>query len=233
MLVLKPCVLQCLFFLPLTFLLPVQTKTEFKKPTRLECMMQDLPKLFSPSHEVGICQFELWTAFNPVKNAIADAVAKQKAGVAAECAASGEAAMYEWGRKMLLEAGAAFTNSSSSTLSSSSTSSPSTVSYKGVTVSSGPLVVLDPSFGVTQREVLKKLAGKISISSTSSLGMRLVSSLPCFLPRFPLMSLITFGTDSARQSHAYHSYSSSFFLSFFLPDLPTFFPSSQSCLAPP
>ena len=43
-------------------------KTSFKKPTRLECMMQDFPKLLPPRVNVGFSSFERWFSFSPVKH---------------------------------------------------------------------------------------------------------------------------------------------------------------------
>lgn len=58
-------------------------------------MMQDLPKLFRPEHAVGVAMTELWTAFNPVKNSIKDALDKQKNNIACECAATAEFGMFQ------------------------------------------------------------------------------------------------------------------------------------------
>jgi UDP-sugar pyrophosphorylase len=43
-------------------------KLKFKSPTRLECMMQDLPGTMSAEHSVGFTQLERWLCFSPVKN---------------------------------------------------------------------------------------------------------------------------------------------------------------------
>ena len=47
------------------------TRTEFKKPTRLECMMQDIPKLFQKEMgseaNIGFTQFDRWFTFSPAK----------------------------------------------------------------------------------------------------------------------------------------------------------------------
>ena len=47
------------------------TRTEFKKPTRLECMMQDIPKLFQKEMGtdalIGFTTFERWFTFSPAK----------------------------------------------------------------------------------------------------------------------------------------------------------------------
>lgn len=47
------------------------TRTEFKKPTRLECMMQDIPKLFQKEMgseaNIGFTMFDRWFTFSPAK----------------------------------------------------------------------------------------------------------------------------------------------------------------------
>jgi UDP-sugar pyrophosphorylase len=48
-----------------------ETRTEFKKPTRLECMMQDIPKLFQKELgdkvNIGFTMFDRWFTFSPAK----------------------------------------------------------------------------------------------------------------------------------------------------------------------
>ncbi len=44
-------------------------KTKFKKPTRLECMMQEHPKVLGPEAKVGFTNFPDWT-YSPVKNSV-------------------------------------------------------------------------------------------------------------------------------------------------------------------
>lgn len=48
-----------------------ETRTEFKKPTRLECMMQDIPKLFQKEMgseaNIGFTTFDRWFTFSPAK----------------------------------------------------------------------------------------------------------------------------------------------------------------------
>ena len=67
-------------------------KTKFKKPTRLECMMQDYPMVLkgSDSKKVGFTAFGAEICFSPVKNAIKDGAVAQKKGTAPAVAASGE-----------------------------------------------------------------------------------------------------------------------------------------------
>ena len=52
------------------------TKTKFKSPTRLECMMQDFPRLLDKNQKVGFSRFAREACFTCVKNNIKDAVAK-------------------------------------------------------------------------------------------------------------------------------------------------------------
>ena len=48
-----------------------KARTEFKKPTRLECMMQDIPKLFQKEMgseaKIGFTMFDRWFTFSPAK----------------------------------------------------------------------------------------------------------------------------------------------------------------------
>ncbi len=48
-----------------------ETRTEFKKATRLECMMQDIPKLFQKELKsdvnIGFTTFDRWFTFSPAK----------------------------------------------------------------------------------------------------------------------------------------------------------------------
>ena len=54
-----------------------ETRTDFKKPTRLECMMQDLPKLFQKELgsdvNIGYTMLDRWFTFSPAKVCISGA----------------------------------------------------------------------------------------------------------------------------------------------------------------
>jgi UDP-sugar pyrophosphorylase len=47
------------------------SRTVFQKPTRLECMMQDIPKLFQKemgsTAKIGFTMFDRWFTFSPAK----------------------------------------------------------------------------------------------------------------------------------------------------------------------
>lgn len=49
------------------------SKTKFKSPTRLECMMQDYPKALGSSSRVGFSTSPAWFCYSPVKNNPRDA----------------------------------------------------------------------------------------------------------------------------------------------------------------
>ena len=69
------------------------TCTTFKAPTRLECMMQDHPKVLGSDARVGFVTLPV-CAFSPVKNSIEAGVGKAQAGLPPQCALSGELDVY-------------------------------------------------------------------------------------------------------------------------------------------
>lgn len=133
-------------------------KQSFKKPTRLECMMQDYPKLLGSGQKVGFTQFARWCSFSAVKNALADGADKQKAGNAPEVASTGEQDMYAYSAAILQSVGASLEAGKDEV-------------YGGVRVNFPARVVFEPSFGTTTKELREKLPGngKIKISARSAL----------------------------------------------------------------
>lgn len=55
-----------------------ESKTVFKSATRLECMMQDYPKLVDSTAKIGFTQFDRHMSFSAVKNNVVDGAAKYK-----------------------------------------------------------------------------------------------------------------------------------------------------------
>jgi UDP-sugar pyrophosphorylase len=134
-------------------------KTTFKKPTRLECMMQDYPKLLGSAAKVGFTQIERWLSFSAVKNSLEEAAAKYKATGFPESAASGEADIYFVNRKLLQLGDKVKIDASDEKQV-----------FAGIPVEAGAKIVLGPSFGVTQAEIAEKLKGAdIHISGRSTL----------------------------------------------------------------
>jgi UDP-sugar pyrophosphorylase len=130
------------------------TKTAFKSPTRLETMMQDLPKLFGPDEKPGVTVFDRKWAFSANKNNIKDAAAKHAAGGPPESGATAESDFYLAGRMKLAAAGMKVEPAKEELI-------------LGIPFTPGPRVLLRPSFAITLAEVREKIkGGKISGDAT-------------------------------------------------------------------
>ena len=83
-----------------------EERTVFKAPTRLECMMQDYPKLLTGKDAlVGFTMYETWYCFSPAKNNVNDALNCSNKGLPSFGAAQAEFDFYNWTNKMLKVAG--------------------------------------------------------------------------------------------------------------------------------
>ena len=131
------------------------TKTTFKKPTRLETMMQDLPKLFDASQKVGVTIFNRQWCFSADKNNIIDAAAKHAAGGPPESAATSESDFYLAGRMKLAAAGMTVSESTEELI-------------LDIPFTRGPKALLRPSFALTISEARAKISGG-SISDEATL----------------------------------------------------------------
>ncbi|NOU35720.1 MAG: hypothetical protein HOO88_02960 [Kiritimatiellaceae bacterium] len=130
------------------------TRTSFKSPTRLETMMQDLAKLFGPDEKVGVSVFDRRWSFSANKNNIKDAAAKHAAGGPPESGATAESDFYLAGRMKLSAAGMNVETAKEKLI-------------LGIPFTSGPRVLLRPSFAMTLDEVREKIkGGKISGDAT-------------------------------------------------------------------
>jgi UDP-sugar pyrophosphorylase len=139
------------------------SKTVFKKPTRLECMMQEFPTVLEAdeSQKVGFTQAAAEICFSPVKNAVAEGAALQAKGIAAATAATGEADQYAAQRIMLRARGCIIEDAKP-------------VVYNGIKVVPGPAIVLKPDFACCPGELNIKFPTpeKVKISSRSTLVVR-------------------------------------------------------------
>lgn len=126
------------------------TRTAFKSPTRLETMMQDLPKLFGPDEKPGVTIFDRRWSFSANKNNVKDAAAKHAAGGPPESGATAESDFYLAGRMKLAAAGMTVEPAKEKLI-------------LGLPFTPGPRVILRPSFAMTLDEVRAKIkGGKIS-----------------------------------------------------------------------
>lgn len=131
-----------------------ETRTDFKKPTRLECMMQDLPKLFQKELgsdvNIGYTMLDRWFTFSPAKNALdAGVEAVEKGSTAPGTMSSAESDKYVQNQRKLKFAGVDLPVTSEDDL----------VSVGGIPVTPGPRIVLGPSFAASQEDIVTKING--------------------------------------------------------------------------
>ena len=131
------------------------SRTRFKKPARLETMMQDLPKLFTSGEKVGVTIFDRAWCFSPCKNNLAEAAQKAAQNGPPESASSAENDFYLAGRVRLRSAGMAVADSPA-------------ISICGIPFTPGPRVILRPSFALTLAEVKDRVKGG-ALSGASTL----------------------------------------------------------------
>ncbi len=137
------------------------TRTLFKKPTRLECMMQDLPRVLSAQQKVGFTMAPQWLCFSPVKNNSADAAIATAAGVPAASPYTGECDQYAVYCKLLRLLGAQIEEGPA-------------VSILGIRAVPSPRLLLHPSCAIFPHELLRRFpsASQLKMSARSSLLLR-------------------------------------------------------------
>jgi len=131
-----------------------ESRTEFKKPTRLECMMQDIPKLFQKEMgseaNIGFTMFDRWFTFSPAKNSLEAGVEDvNKGGKAPGTMSSSESDKYIQNQRKLKFAG----------MDVDVTEEEDLVKIAGITVTPGPRIILCPGFAITQQELVDKIEG--------------------------------------------------------------------------
>ena len=131
------------------------SRTRFKKPARLETMMQDLPKLFTSAEKVGVTIFDRAWCFSACKNNLAEAAQKAARNGPPESASSAENDFYLAGRMKLRSAGMSVAEAPAA-------------SIRGIPFTPGPRVILRPSFALTLAEVKDRVKGG-SISGAATL----------------------------------------------------------------
>ncbi|KAH8741696.1 hypothetical protein FG386_003670 [Cryptosporidium ryanae] len=152
------------------------SKTAFKSPTRLECMMQDIPLLFSDGTKVGCVQMERWATFSPCKNSLAEGRAKVKAGVATDTASTTESEYYasnsQYVRLACIENGVACEIEESGKNPVSGKEDPNSLICPemifGIPVRVGAMLVIHPSFASRFSDLLSRIKeGPVFISKSS------------------------------------------------------------------
>ena len=139
------------------------TKTAFKKPTRLECMMQDFPTVLvgDDAARVGFTSVPAELCFSPVKNATSEGAVLQAHGTQPGTAASGESDQLGAIRCILRSIGCHVDDAPSET-------------YLGIAVVPGPAIVFHPTFACCPAEYRDKIPqpDQIRISARSTLVVK-------------------------------------------------------------
>ena len=136
-------------------------RTQFKAPTRLECMMQDYPKLLqSASNKVGFTMYETWFCFSPAKNNINDAKNCAARGLPSFGAAQAEFDFYNWTNKMLRLAGVDIPESTTPT------------DCAGIPFNFGPKILLEPSFALTLGDLKERFGPGCSFKPAATIILR-------------------------------------------------------------
>ena len=143
-----------------------ETRTKFKSPTRLECLMQDLPKLLKSGENVGFTSYERWFCFSACKNNLNDACNKLKKNQSPESAFSVEQDIFIFNRKIMEIIGK---------LEIEETEKPNEVDIEGCQIKFGPKIIIYPDFAPTVTELKEKLMdmkNKIKMTNNSTLVLK-------------------------------------------------------------
>ena len=143
-----------------------ETRTKFKSPTRLECLMQDLPKLLKSGENVGFTSYERWFCFSACKNNLNDACNKLKKNQSPESAFSVEQDIFIFNKKIMEIIGK---------LEIEETEKPNEVEIEGCKIKFGPKIIIYPDFAPTVTELKEKLMNmknKIKMANNSTLVLK-------------------------------------------------------------
>ena len=143
------------------------TRTKFKSPTRLECLMQDFPKLLTDGENVGFTSYERWFCFSACKNKLQDACNKLKNKQTPEGAFSVEQDIFIYNEKILKEV--------LGKLEIVGNEPENEVNIEGVSIKFAPKIIVYPSFAASVSELKDKLAKmkqKIKITADSTLILK-------------------------------------------------------------
>lgn len=140
-----------------------ESKTTFKSPTRLECMMQDYPQLLTENEKVGFTMYERWFCFSTCKNNLKDGTDRLKKGLLAETSFSCEQDIYSTNIKIMRDVLGKLEIIRTDEIGEEK------VNIMGVDIYFGPKIVIFPDFAVTVKELRDKISGKISLTNRSVL----------------------------------------------------------------
>ena len=144
-----------------------ETRTKFKSPTRLECLMQDVPKLIKHGETVGYTYFDRWFCFTACKNNLHDACLKLKRNETGESAFTVERDIFSCNERILKDI--------IGKLEIIKNEPDNELVINGYKVKFGPKIIIYPSFAPSLSELrdkLNKMKNKIKMTNTSTLILK-------------------------------------------------------------
>ena len=144
-----------------------ETRNKFKSPTRLECLMQDVPKLIKHGEKVGYTYFDRWFCFSACKNNLHDACEKLRRNETGESAFTVERDIFKTNERIMQEI--------CGKLEIVKTEPENELVINGCKVKFGPKIVIYPSFAPTISELkmkLKKMRKGIRMTNNSILILK-------------------------------------------------------------
>ena len=127
-----------------------ESRTKFKSPTRLECLMQDVPKLIKNGETVGYTYFDRWFCFSACKNNLKDAIEKLKKNETGESAFTVERDIFKTNERILSEI--------CGKLEVIKTEPENEITIENLNVKFGPKIIIYPSYAPTISELKEKMS---------------------------------------------------------------------------
>lgn len=127
-----------------------ESRIKFKSPTRLECLMQDVPKLIKDGETVGYTYFDRWFCFSACKNNLLDAIEKLKKNETGESAFTVERDIFKTNERILQEI--------CGKLTVIKTEPENEITIGEISVKFGPKIIIYPSYAPTISELKLKMS---------------------------------------------------------------------------
>ena len=144
-----------------------ETRKKFKAPTRLETLMQDVPKLVKNNGTVGNTYFDRWFCFSACKNNLHDSCERLRKKESGESAFTVEREIFKYNEIILKDV--------LGKLEIINTEPENSVMIEDIKVTFGPKIVIYPSFAayVTElRDKLSHMKKNIKMTNNSTLVLK-------------------------------------------------------------
>ena len=141
-----------------------ETRKKFKAPTRLETLMQDVPKLVKNGETVGNTYFDRWFCFSACKNNIHDSCERLRKLESGESAFTVEREIFKYNEIILKDI--------LGKLEVINTEPENSVMIEDCKITFGPKIIIYPSFAASVTELRDKLnhmKQKIKMTNNSTL----------------------------------------------------------------